>query len=179
MVIIKIIFQVIFSTFSSLFPPKPQSIQYNIVLAAQPGRRSNQTHSRLPANTTMSYSHLQYKLSSSEAKILLLQNTPMTIDGKGFHLQGENPHDTFPVIGIDLKLKCHNSCLLNIISLQEDESFSTYNIGQKTRGVRTLWRAGAGAVLILLEGLRKTEPSVVAGHQGVFDQENLQDVPGN
>ena len=67
----------------------------------------------------------------------------------------------------------------NIISLQEDESFSTYNIGQKTRCVRTLWRAGAGAVLILLEGLRKTEPSVVAGHQGVFDQENLQDVPGN
>ena len=45
--------------------------------------------------------------------------------------------------------------------------------------MRTLWRAGAGAVLLLLEGLREAEPGVVAGHQGVFDEEDLQDVPGD
>ena len=59
------------------------------------------------------------------------------------------------------------------------ESFSTYNICLEAWCLRTLWRAGAGAVLLLLEGLREAEPGVVAAHQGVFDEENLQDVPGN
>ena len=45
--------------------------------------------------------------------------------------------------------------------------------------MRTLRRAGAVAVLLLLEGLGEAEPGVVAGHQGMLDEENLQDVSGD
>ena len=45
--------------------------------------------------------------------------------------------------------------------------------------MRTLRRAGAVAVLLLLEGLGEAEPGVVAGHQGVFDEKNFQNVSGD
>ena len=39
---------------------------------------------------------------------------------------------------------------------------------------------GAGVLLgrLHLEGLGEAEPGVVAGDQGVLDQEHLQDIPG-
>lgn len=45
--------------------------------------------------------------------------------------------------------------------------------------MRALWGAGTVVILLLLEGLGEGEPGVVAGHQGVFDEENLKNVPGN
>ena len=49
-------------------------------------------------------------------------------------------------------------------------------------GLGHVGRAGAGAGVVVgrlhLEGLGEAEPGVVAGDQGVLDQEHLQDIPG-
>ena len=52
--------------------------------------------------------------------------------------------------------------------------FSTYNIGLESWGLRTLWRAGAVLLHLLLEGLGEAQPCAVAGDQGVLDEENLE-----